>query len=194
MGKVLLHHLDHRQRSGAVVDGEHQQLGLVSAGSMQQIKTTGIAIEDLITIFAQRLYLAGILLEDGGADAVPVQQTPHDLTETAEARVIVKLKSASPLKQIQAAGQVQTLGQRIGIAAQLIGQPTPDTQVMRASGMEEAASCGVPCMRRYAVRCRPCAVRRYRRASYASGIADPGSVDLVAAARVVHVSPSRGPR
>lgn len=64
---------------------------------------------------------------------------PAKAAETPEARVIVKLKSASPLKQIQAAGRVQTLGQRIGIAAQLINQPTPDTQVMRASGISSEA-------------------------------------------------------
>ena len=65
--------------------------------------------------------------------------TPAKAADTPEARVIVKLKNASPLKQIQAAGRVQSLGQRIGIAAQLIGQPTPDTQVMRASGISSEA-------------------------------------------------------
>jgi len=65
--------------------------------------------------------------------------TPAKAADTPEARVIVKLKNASPLKQIQAAGRIQSLGQRIGIAAQLIGQPTPDTQVMRASGISSEA-------------------------------------------------------
>ncbi len=57
----------------------------MGAGGVQQVKPAGIAIEHLITILAQHLDLACILLEDGGADAVAVQQTPHDLTETAEA-------------------------------------------------------------------------------------------------------------
>ncbi len=70
---------------------------------------------------------------------VALNAVPAKAAETPEARVIVKLKSASPLKQIQAAGRVQTLGQRIGIFAQLINQPTPDTQVMRASGISSEA-------------------------------------------------------
>ncbi|WP_153163461.1 S8 family peptidase [Zoogloea sp. 1C4] len=80
------------------------------------------------------LPLGAALLALAALNAVPAKAA-----ETPEARVIVKLKSASPLKQIQAAGRVQTLGQRIGIAAQLINQPTPDTQVMRASGISSEA-------------------------------------------------------
>ena len=38
-----------------------------------------------------------------------------------EARVIVKLKAASPLKQAQAAGRVQSLGARLGVSARLLG-------------------------------------------------------------------------
>ncbi len=60
---------------------------------------------------------------------------PLHAGEPAEARVIVKLKAASPLKQIQAAGRVQSLGQRLGIAASMINQPAPDLHVMRASGI-----------------------------------------------------------
>ncbi|MNT36051.1 hypothetical protein D3C72_1721090 [compost metagenome] len=83
--EVFLHHLDDGDRSGRVIDGEHQQLGLVGAGGVQQIEPAGIAIEDLIAVLAQHLDLAGILLEYGGADAVAMQQTAHDLTEAAEA-------------------------------------------------------------------------------------------------------------
>ena len=72
-----------------------------------------------------------------GLAALPT--APVHADTAPEARVIVKLRSASPLKQIQAAGSVQTLGQRIGIAAQLIGQPTPDTQLMRATGISSEA-------------------------------------------------------
>ncbi len=53
---------------------------------MEQIDPAGVAIEDLIAIFSQHLDLAGILLEDGGAYAVAVQQAPHYLAEAAEAR------------------------------------------------------------------------------------------------------------
>ncbi len=56
-----------------------------------------------------------------------------------EARVIVKLKAASPLKQAQAAGRVQSLGARLGVSARLLGQPAPDLQVMQASGISSEA-------------------------------------------------------
>ena len=64
-----------------------------------------------------------------------VLSAPLHAGEPPEARVIVKLKAASPLKQIQAAGRVQSLGQRLGIAASMVGQPSPDLHVMRASGI-----------------------------------------------------------
>ena len=64
---------------------------------------------------------------------------PATAVETPEARVIVKLKASSPLKQIQAASRVQSLGQRIGITALMIGQPSPELQVMRASGITSEA-------------------------------------------------------
>lgn len=56
-----------------------------------------------------------------------------------EARVIVKLKAASPLKQAQAASRVQSLGARLGVSARLLGQPAPDLQVMQASGISSDA-------------------------------------------------------
>ena len=56
-----------------------------------------------------------------------------------EARVIVKLKATSPLKQAQAAGRVQSLGARLGVSARLLGQPAPDLQVMQASGISSEA-------------------------------------------------------
>ncbi len=64
---------------------------------------------------------------------------PARADTATEARVIVKLKAASPLKQIQAASSVQRLGQRLGIAAQMVGQPAPDLHVMRASGLSSDA-------------------------------------------------------
>lgn len=56
-----------------------------------------------------------------------------------EARVIVKLKAASPLKQIQAAGRVETLGQRLGLTTRLAGQPGQDIHVIRANGLSSEA-------------------------------------------------------
>lgn len=56
-----------------------------------------------------------------------------------EARVIVKLKAASPLKQAQAASRVRSLGARLGVSARMLGQPAPDLQVMQASGISSEA-------------------------------------------------------
>jgi hypothetical protein len=53
--------------------------------------------------------------------------------DTSEARVIVKLKASSTLKQIQAAGRVETLGSRLGLTAHMVSQPGRDLHVMRAS-------------------------------------------------------------
>ncbi|MNX50812.1 hypothetical protein D3C86_814540 [compost metagenome] len=52
---------------------------------MEQVEPAGIAVEYLIAVLAQHFYLAGVLLEYGGAYAVAVQQAPHYLTEAAEA-------------------------------------------------------------------------------------------------------------
>jgi len=51
---------------------------------------------------------------------------PAAAVEAPEARVIVKLKAGSPLKQIQAASRMQSLGERIGITAKMLGQPSPE--------------------------------------------------------------------
>lgn len=56
-----------------------------------------------------------------------------------EARVIVKLKAGSPLKQAQAASRVRSLGARLGVSARMLGQPAPDLQVMQASGISSEA-------------------------------------------------------
>lgn len=56
-----------------------------------------------------------------------------------EARVIVKLKASSVLKQIQAAGRVETLGTRMGVKAHMVSQPGRDLHVMRASGLTSEA-------------------------------------------------------
>jgi len=64
---------------------------------------------------------------------------PASAADIPEARVIVKLKAGSPLKQIQAAVRVQSLGQRVGVLASLIGQPAPGLHVMRASGLSSEA-------------------------------------------------------
>lgn len=64
---------------------------------------------------------------------------PAAAGETPEARVIVKLKASSPLKQIQAASRMQSLGERIGVTAKMLGQPSPELQVMRASGISSEA-------------------------------------------------------
>ena len=56
-----------------------------------------------------------------------------------EARVIVKLKAASPLKQAQAASRVRSLGARLGVSARMLGQPAPDLQVMHARGISSEA-------------------------------------------------------
>jgi serine protease len=59
--------------------------------------------------------------------------------ETPEARVIVKLKAGSALKQIQAGSRIQSLGARLGLSAQMIGQPGQDVHVMHASGLTSDA-------------------------------------------------------
>ena len=59
--------------------------------------------------------------------------------DTSEARVIVKLKASSTLKQIQAAGRVETLGSRLGLTAHMVSQPGRDLHVMRASGLTSEA-------------------------------------------------------
>jgi len=64
---------------------------------------------------------------------------PAAAEEAPEARVIVKLKAGSPLKQIQAASRMKSLGERIGITARMLGQPSPELQVMRASGISSEA-------------------------------------------------------
>lgn len=65
--------------------------------------------------------------------------TPASAADATEARVIVKLKTGSPLKQIQAAGRVETLGQRLGLTTRLAGQPAQDLHVVRASGLSSEA-------------------------------------------------------
>lgn len=80
-----------------------------------------------LTLYAALLGLGALLA--GPAAAV----------EAPEARVIVKLKAGSPLKQIQAASRMQSLGERIGITAKMLGQPSPELQVMRASGISSEA-------------------------------------------------------
>ena len=64
---------------------------------------------------------------------------PAAAVEAPEARVIVKLKAGSPLKQIQSGSRMQSLGERIGITAKMLGQPAPELQVMRASGISSEA-------------------------------------------------------
>jgi serine protease len=59
--------------------------------------------------------------------------------DSLEARVIVKLKASSMLKQIQAAGRVETLGTRMGLRAHMVSQPGRDLHVMRASGLTSEA-------------------------------------------------------
>ncbi len=83
--EVFLHHFNHLKRGGRVIDGEYQQFCLVGAGGMQQIEPAGVAVEHLIAVPAQHLYLTGVLLQYGGAYAVAVQQAPHYLAEAAEA-------------------------------------------------------------------------------------------------------------
>lgn len=51
---------------------------------------------------------------------------PAAAVEASEARVIVKLKAGSPLKQIQSGSRMQSLGERIGITAKMLGQPSPE--------------------------------------------------------------------
>ncbi|MBL8457897.1 MAG: S8 family serine peptidase [Zoogloea sp.] len=59
--------------------------------------------------------------------------------EGVEARVIMKLKAGSPLKQIQAAGRVETLNTRLGLKARMISQPGRDLHVLRANGLTSEA-------------------------------------------------------
>lgn len=65
--------------------------------------------------------------------------TTASAADVTEARVIVKLRTGSPLKQIQAAGRVEMLGQRLGLATRLAGQPAQDLHVVRASGLSSEA-------------------------------------------------------
>lgn len=72
----------------------------------------------------------------GLAALLGVLPLAHAAPEAAvEARVIVKLKASSPLKQIQAAGRIQALGARYGLSAGMVSQPGQDLHVMRASGL-----------------------------------------------------------
>ena len=57
-------------------------------------------------------------------------------TDTPDGRVIVKFREGSALKQIQAAGRVQSIASRLGLSARFIGQPSPDLHVMQASGID----------------------------------------------------------
>ena len=59
--------------------------------------------------------------------------------ETPDARVIVKLKAGSALKQIQAGSRIQSLGARLGLTARMIGQPGQDVHVMGAAGLSSEA-------------------------------------------------------
>ncbi|TYC50735.1 hypothetical protein ETQ85_25065 [Zoogloea oleivorans] len=58
---------------------------------------------------------------------------------TPEARVIVKLKAGSALKQLQATSRIQSLGKRLGLTAQMISQPGQDMHVMRVAGLTSDA-------------------------------------------------------
>jgi hypothetical protein len=43
---------------------------------VQQVESAGIPIKHLVAVLSQHLYLAGILLQDGGANTMAVEQTP----------------------------------------------------------------------------------------------------------------------
>ncbi|HNA68658.1 MAG TPA: S8 family peptidase [Rhodocyclaceae bacterium] len=75
------------------------------------------------------LALTGLSLLPGAARA----------DDAVGGRVIVKFRSSSALKQIAAAGRVQSLAQRLGVTATLIGQPAPELHVMHARGISTAA-------------------------------------------------------
>ena len=75
------------------------------------------------------LALTGLSLLPGAARA----------DDAVGGRVIVKFRSDPALKQIAAAGRVQSLAQRLGVTATLIGQPAPELHVMHARGISTTA-------------------------------------------------------
>ena len=83
-GKIALHHLDHPQRTGRIVQGHDHQLRLLSAGRAQHVGSCRVTEVHLGSEATEHLHLAWITLQRCEFDAVHAQDAADDLTEAPQ--------------------------------------------------------------------------------------------------------------
>lgn len=86
VGEVLVHRLHEEEVGFGIVDGGNQDLGLVCARGLEQVGTGGIAVVDLEAHPTQQVHPVGIMVEDGGMDAVGPEKAPDGAPVVGESR------------------------------------------------------------------------------------------------------------
>ena len=83
-GKMLARQIDHAQGRLGTVQRHDPQARFSGAGRPQQVQPGGITVMHGVTEAAQQIDLIRVLFDDGGADAIGVEQPGHDLPAASE--------------------------------------------------------------------------------------------------------------
>ena len=83
--KVLADHLHRAYRRLDIIDGHHEDLGVLGMSRAQQFQPRGVAVKDLIAEAAQEVDLCLAGFERGERNIFGAKNTADDLTEASEA-------------------------------------------------------------------------------------------------------------
>lgn len=86
VGEVLVHRLHEEEVGFGIVDGGDQDLGFVCTCGLEQVGTGGIAVVDLEAHAAQQVHPVGVMVENGGMDAVGPEKAPDGAAVVGESR------------------------------------------------------------------------------------------------------------